>query len=446
MSNHYDVIVIGSGAAAQTVVYDLKKHGKNVAIIEKKEWGGTCALRGCIPKKILVGAAEVKHRVVDAQHNGISFDSLSINWSELINFKKSFTDSKVQQFKQSFLDAGIDIYKGTAHFTGKKSIRVNENELTAENFVIATGAKPRTLDILGEKHVITSEQFLSLETLPESIVFIGGGLISFEFAHVAARAGAKVIILHRGQQPLKQFDSDLVNMLVESSKDVGIDIQLNKPVKQVEKENNKFIVKTNENELFETDLVVHGAGRVPDIDDLDLKKANIDFSKRGISVNEYMQNPTNPSVFAAGDVANSNLPLTPVAGAEGKIVLKNLLDEKKKKSSIFAIPSVVFTVPPLAMVGLTETQSKKQGISYTVNYQDTSSWFSSSRIGLKHSGFKILIDKENKQILGAHLFGHHAEEVINLFTVFIKKKMNIDEIKEIVWSYPTSAYDINYMI
>jgi len=446
MSNHYDIIVIGSGAAAQTVVYDLKKHRKNVAIIEKKEWGGTCALRGCVPKKVLVGAAEVKHRVVDAQHNGISFNSLNIDWSDLIEFKKSFTDSKSQQFKKSFLDAGIDIYKGTAHFTGKKSIRVNENELTAENFVIATGAKPRELGIPGEKHVITSDRFLSLETLPKSIAFIGGGLISFEFAHVAARAGAKVIILHRGQQPLKQFDPDLVNMLVDSSKDIGIDIQLNRPVKQVEKENNKFIVKTNEKELFETDLVVHGAGRVPDIGDLDLKKAHIDFSKRGISVNEYMQNPTNPIVFAAGDVANSNLPLTPVAGAEGKIVLKNLLDEKRKGASISAIPSVIFTVPPLAMVGLTETQAKKQGISYTVNYQDTSSWFSSNHIGLKHSGFKILINNENKQIIGAHLFGHHAEEAINLFTVFIKKKMNIDEIKELVWSYPTSTYDINYMI
>ncbi|MBS3802867.1 MAG: NAD(P)/FAD-dependent oxidoreductase [Candidatus Thermoplasmatota archaeon] len=446
MSNHYDVVVIGSGAAAQTVVYDLKKQGKSVAIIEKNEWGGTCALRGCVPKKVLVGAAEVNNRAIDAQDNGISFNSLRIDWSDLIKFKKSFTDSKSQQFKQSFVDAGIDTYKGTAHFTGKKSIKVNENELTAENFVIATGAKPRKLGIPGEKQVITSDQFLSIETLPKSIVFIGGGLISFEFAHVAARAGAKVTILHRSKQPLNQFDSDLVDLLIESSKDIGIDVQVNKPVKQVEKKNEAFIVKTDENGSFETDLVVHGAGRVPDIDDLDLKKANINFNKRGIEVNSYLQNATNPYVYAAGDVAFSNLPLTPVAGAEGKNVLMNLLHDKKKDSSLSVIPSAVFTVPPLAMVGLTEDQAKQKGVSYTVNYQDTSSWFTSRRIGLSHSGFKILIDKENKRIIGAHLFGHHAEEVINLFAVFIKKKMTIEEIKELVWCYPTSTYDINYML
>ncbi|MBS3778139.1 MAG: NAD(P)/FAD-dependent oxidoreductase, partial [Candidatus Thermoplasmatota archaeon] len=336
--------------------------------------------------------------------------------------------------------------KGTAHFTGKKSIKVNENELTAENFVIATGAKPRKLGIPGEKQVITSDQFLSIETLPKSIVFIGGGLISFEFAHVAARAGAKVTIFHRSKQPLNQFDPDLVDLLIESSKNIGIDIKVNKPVKQVEKKNDTFIVKTDENESFETDLVVHGAGRVPDIDDLDLKKANISFNKRGIEVNSYLQNPTNPCVYAAGDVAFSNLPLTPVAGAEGKIVLMNLLHDKKKDSSLSVIPSAVFTVPSLAMVGLTEDRAKQKGISYTVNYQDTSSWFTSRRIGLSHSGFKILINKENKRIIGAHLFGHHAEEMINLFTVFIKKKMTIEEIKELVWCYPTSTYDINYML
>jgi glutathione reductase (NADPH) len=446
MSKNYDIVVIGSGAAAQTVIYDLKKQGKTVAIIENREWGGTCALRGCVPKKVLVGAAEAKSRAVDAKDNGISFESLSMDWSDLIRFKRTFTDSTAERFKKSFQEAGIDMYVGTAHFTGKKSIMVNENELTAENFVIATGAKPRSLQIPGEEHVITSDQFLKLSYLPDSIVFIGGGLISFEFAHIAARAGAKVTILHRSQQPLKQFDTDLVNLLLKTSKDVGIDVRMNKPVKQVEKKANNFVVKTTENESFKADLVVHGAGRIPNIDDLDLEKANVSFSKRGITVNKYMQNPDNLHVFAAGDAANSNIPLTPVAGAEGKIILKNFLDNTKIKSSISMIPSVVFTIPSLAMVGLTETQAQKQGISYTVNYQDTSSWFTAHHIGLNHSGFKVLVNKENDQILGAHLFGHHAEEVINLFAVFIKKKMTVEEIKDFVWSYPTSTYDINYML
>jgi len=446
MTKQYDVIIIGSGSAAQTIVYDLKKQNKEVAIIERKEWGGTCALRGCVPKKVLVGAAEVKHRVISAQNHGVSFDSFSINWSDLKEFKKSFTESKPHQFKKSFHDAGIDMYKGEAHFTGVQSIEVNGNEITGNHIVIATGAKPRPLQIPGEEHVITSERFLMLDSLPSSIVFIGGGLISFEFAHIAARAGAKVTILHRNNQPLKQFDSDLVNMLMKASEDIGISIKLNNAVKRVEKNNNGFVVKTSNNDSFKGDLIVHGAGRIPNIDELHLEKANISFNKRGIEVNEYQQNPSNPKVFAVGDAAASNLPLTPVAGAEGRIVLANLLHDTIRDSSISVIPSVVFTVPPLAMVGLTEDKAKKQGISYTINHQDTSSWFTSRRIGLKHSGFKILIDKENQQIIGAHLFGHHAEETINLFALFIKKEMTLDEINEMIWSYPSSAYDINYMV
>lgn len=446
MSSHYDVIVIGSGAAAQTVVYKLKKQGKNIAIIERKEWGGTCALRGCVPKKVLVGAAEVKNRVVDLKKKGISYDSMSINWRDLVNFKKSFTESKAKQFKKSFQDANIDTIEGEAHFIGEGSIEVNGKELTADYFVIATGAKPRPLDMPGEEYVITSEDFLSLKSLPSSIIFIGGGLISFEFAHIAARVGADVTILHRSQQPLKQFDPELVQMLMKTSKDIGITIKLNKPVKEVERNKDKYIVKTSGNELFKTDLVVHGAGRIPNISALDLDKAHISFNKKGIEVNEYMQNPKNLRVFAAGDVAAAHLPLTPVAGAEGKIVLANLLEEMKKEDKIKVIPSVVFTVPPLAMVGLTEEQAKKQAISYSVHFQDTSSWFTSQRIGLKHSGFKVLIDKKTQLIIGAHFFGHHVEELVNLFAVFIKKKMTIDEIKEFVWAYPTSTYDINYML
>lgn len=446
MKIDYDVIVIGSGAAAQTIVYELKKQGKSVAIIEKNEWGGTCALRGCVPKKVLVGAAEVKKRAEDINQKGISFESFRINWPDLIEFKKTFTDSKPEQFKKSFQDAGINLYEGTARFTGNHSIKVNDAELVANNFVIAAGAKPRPLSIPGKKHVINSKQFLELHSLPRSILFIGGGLVSFEFAHIAAQAGSKVTILHRSQQPLKQFDTDLVKILIKASKDVGIDVKVNKPVVEVKNKDECFLVITENDEVFETDLVVHGAGRVPNIDDLSLKKANIRFSKRGIEVNEYMQNPSNPSIFACGDAADSNLPLTPVAGAEAKIVLTNLLYGNNKKSDNSVIPSVVFTIPPLAMVGLSESQAQERKISYTTTFQDTSSWFSSRRIGLNYSGFKILIDKKNQNIIGAHLLGHHAEELINLFTVFIKKEMKVDEIKDFIWAYPTSNYDINYML
>ncbi|MCA1604757.1 MAG: NAD(P)/FAD-dependent oxidoreductase, partial [Acidobacteria bacterium] len=397
MERQFDLIVIGTGAAGATAAYKCRKAGWEVAIIDSRPFGGTCALRGCDPKKVLVGAAELIDWNRRMDGNGVSAKEAKIDWPSLMRFKKTFTDPVPQNREKEYAKAGIVTYHNRTRFLDQTSLQVGDDMLTGRFVLIAAGAKPATLNISGELHLTTSDQFLELEQLPQRVVFVGGGYISFEFAHVAARAGAEVRILHRGTRPLEGFDADLVEQLVQATRELGVDVRVNTAVNGIEKDGDHFAVKAsdrNDEQTFEADLVVHGAGRVPDIDDMDLEKASIKREKKGISVNEYLQSVSNPAVYGAGDAAaSSGLPLTPVATMEGHVVASNMLSGNHRKPNYAGVPTVVFTIPPLASVGLQEEAARKQGLKFKVNQEETSGWYSSRRVALKHSGFKALVEE-----------------------------------------------------
>lgn len=464
----FNIIVIGTGVAASTVAWECHSAGWKTAVIDSRPFGGTCALRGCDPKKVLVGVAELIDWARRMQDKGVSrkvTTEISLDWGQLMQFKRTFTEPVPKDREDSFNKAGIATFHGNARFTGPNTIRItnegnnSDQTITSENILIATGSKPAKLNIIGEENVVTSDQFLDLDKLPENITFIGGGYISFEFAHLAARAGSNVTILHRGKVPLAGFDLDLVNILLKRTNEVGINVKLETSVKKVEiKDNDKgFAVhlSTSENvhnkiddKIVETGLVVHGAGRVPDTENLDLESGGVQSeSNGGIKVNQYLQSITNPSVYAAGDAAaTQGIPLTPVGVYEGQIVAQNLLGRKHIQPNYEGIPSVVFTIPPLASVGLQEHTAKQLGLQFRTNFQETSSWYSSRKIGESCSGYKVLVDEANNRILGAHLLGTHAEEVINIFALAIRLGLDLDAIKQGIYTYPTNSYDIKYML
>lgn len=276
---------------------------------------------------------------------------------------------------------------------------------------------------------------------------------------MAARAGANVTILHRGARPLDNFDPYLVEMLLQRTRELGIDVRLQTKVEAIESskvDNNNnigFIVyasNTNDGGKYkiEGDMVVHGAGRVPEIDDLDLGAGGVEReNKKGVKVNEYLQSVSNPLVYAAGDATTSGgLPLTPVGVYEGEIVAANLLEGNNVKPKSKGVPSVVFTIPPLASVGLQEDVARKQGLRFKTKKADTSSWYSSRRVGENYSGFKVLIEEDTDYILGAHLLGSHAEEVINIFAIAIRLGLKAGDIKQAIFSYPTTTSDLSYML
>ncbi len=450
MTTTVDVIVLGTGTAAQTVAYTCREAGWSVAVVDYHPYGGTCQLRGCDPKKVLVGVSDLvdwSHRM---QGKGVSAPSLSISWPDLIRFKRTFTDPVPEQNEQSFKQAGIITRHGRAHFIDRTSVRVGEETLVGRHVVIATGACHATLGIPGEEHLTTSTQFLDLEELPRRIVFVGGGYIAFEFAHIAARAGAQVQVLHRGSRPLEKFDPDLVSLLMQASRELGIEVHVNRAVVAIERQGDHLLVHARtgaQEHTVEADLVVHAAGRVPEIDRLHLETAGIAYEKDGVSVNEYLQSVTNPAVYAAGDaVASGGFPLTPVAGMQGGIVARNLLEGNRQTPNYTGIPSVVFTTPPLARVGLLEDAARAQGLRFTTHHEDTSGWYSSRRVALRHTAFKTLVEEGTERILGAHLLGLHTEEVINLFALAIRTGLRASDLKQMVYAYPTNASDVSYMI
>jgi glutathione reductase (NADPH) len=443
----FDVVVIGTGSG-----YNVAKRcaaaGKKTAIIDNQSFGGTCALRGCDPKKVLVGIAHALSLNTQLQGKGISTIA-NYSWKDLMQFKKTFTEPKTPATLAGLKDAGIAAYHGRAKFIAENTIRVNEKILYAEKFVIANGAAPAKLSIPGEELLIDSTAFLELEELPKEILFVGGGFIAFEFAHIVARFGVKAMIVHRDERPLKNFDADLVKLLVKASEELGIRIILNADVKSITKENDRFIVhaeQKGEQLNFSTLLTVHAAGRVADIFDMGLEEMNVSFNKKGVAVNDYMQSVSNSNVYACGDANDKGLPLTPVAAKEGVILAGNLLKGNYKKIEYGHIPSNVFTSPALGAVGLTEQEAKDKNLNYNLHFKETTNWYASRRLNEPASGFKILVDKETDHILGAHLLGPNAEETINIFTLAMNAGIKATDLKRTIFSYPTNASDIVYIL
>jgi len=303
-----------------------------------------------------VGAADALDWARRIQGKGFHGDGVRLDWPELMRFKRTFTDPVPKNREEAFTQAGITAFHGRAHLTSRTTIEVNDEVLETRYAVIATRARPRTLNIPGEEYITTSNLFLDLNSLPQRMVFIGGGYISMEFAHISLRAERDVTVLHRGKRLLEGFDPDLVHQLFEKTQHLGATIHLQAEVKAIEKGNTGLTVHAQvagAEKKFEADLVVHGAGRVPNIEDLNLTAAAVEADKRGIKVNEYLQSVSNSAVYAAGDAAASGgPPLTPVAGYEGRIVSTNLLEGNHVKGRYAGVPTVAFTIPPLASVGL----------------------------------------------------------------------------------------------
>lgn len=450
MSQSFDLVVIGTGAGGSGAAHRCRRAGWRVAIVDDLPYGGTCALRGCDPKKVLVEAAALadwSSRMLGRGARGRT----EIDWSALMKFKRSFTDPVPQARLAAFQKAGIATYQGQARFVSGERMVLGDDSLDSRYFLIASGARPRPLGIEGDGYLITSTDFLELDRLPEHIAFVGGGYISFEFAHVAQRAGARTTILDRGT-PLHHFDQDLVQCLVRHTRELGVDARFDAAVTAVEKRGNSYLVRADGDrggETVEADLVVHGAGRIPHTEGLCLQEANVATdAKGGVLVNQFLQSLTNPRVYAAGDAAAApgSLPLTPVAAYQSVIASSNLLNGNSQTADYRGIPSVTFTIPPLARVGLTEAEARRQRLDIRVKSEETSDWYASRRVNQTAAMFKTVVDNGSDRILGAHLLGEHAEEVINLFALAIRQNLTATDLKHQIYAYPTSGSDLPYML
>ncbi|WP_307750379.1 FAD-dependent oxidoreductase [Sphingobium sp. DEHP117] len=413
---HYDLIVIGSGTAAQVAIGQVRAAGWSVAVIDHRPFGGTCALRGCDPKKMLVSGEEAIDAAARMAGHGVGGD-LAIDWPSLMAFKRSFTDPVPAKQERRYAKLGVDAFHGLARFASPDAVAVDGRTLQAQHILIATGAGPIPLGIPGEELVSTSDAFLELETLPRRIVLIGGGYVAAEFSHLAARAGAEVTILQRASRLLPHFDPDLVGWLTPRFTALGIRIETGTAVTRVERNGDGLQVRASRQGAPDLevacDLVIHAAGRRPDLGSLDLSTGQVAVQDGRLQLDAHLRSISNPRVYAAGDAAGVGPPLTPVSSHDAK----NRRSRTLLHRSISASPTYrgvfrasPFTVPPIAAVGLSEEAARRSGLKFRVNAASTPDWFTARRSPSRSMATKCLIDERTDLVLGAHLVGPKADE------------------------------------
>jgi len=448
----FQVVVIGSGTAGQTAAYDLNEKGLRVALVERSgRPGGTCAQYGCQPKKWFYEATETIARCRHLEGKGIEGIPRGA-WPDVLREKNRFTSRVPEKTVEGLQKAGIAFFAGEARFTGPGTLRAGDTTLKGDYFLVATGARPMPLPMEGVEHMITSRDFLELENLPPRVIFVGGGFISFEFAHFAARLGpphGEIHILEAAGRPLGPFDEEMVRLLVEASREEGIQVLTNVKITSIERKSSGVVVSTGSGDTFEGDMVVHGAGRAPDLEGLNLEAAGVKHSRRGIGVDASMRT-SNERIFAVGDCA-ATVQLARVADEEGHTAAANILAELRGGPTAVmdygAVPSMLFTCPQYGMVGKTEKSLQEEGIPYRKSFDKNLSWPTYRRVGMKHAAYKILAAEDGK-VLGAHILSDNATGLLSMFRIAMVQKMTVDELHRtgIMTPYPSRESDLIYML
>ncbi len=444
MANRFDVIILGGGNAGFGVSAITHKAGKRIAFAENWDFGGTCPNRGCTPKKFLVAAAHALHEIDIAPVHGIEVGKPKLDWGRLIDREKDMVSSVPEKMERLARDRG-EVVKGDARFVGPNAVEVDGKVLEGEHIVIATGSTPRPLPIPGAEHLITSDEVLSERTLPKEVIFIGGGVIAMEFSHVYARAGTKVTILEALPRLLPRVEADAVSILREETERIGVNVKTGVKVTQILKAKAKLRI-TYEHEgkqqTLDADRVVNGAGRIANVEKLNLAAGKVKHDGVRVVVDDYLRSTSNPAVWVCGDALVSSAQLSPIATYEGRIVGQNIVEGPTVKPDYASIPSCVFTVPALSSVGLTEEEAKDKGLEFRVSVNDMSDWFSGLTYGETVAWAKVLIEEDSGRILGAHMVGHQGEDLIHFFALAMRHGIPASQLEETVYAFPTFSADV----
>ncbi|ALS36078.1 glutathione reductase (NADPH) [Enterococcus rotai] len=438
----FDTIIIGSGPGGMAAAYDLAAEGKKVAVVEADLWGGTCPNRGCDPKKVLYGAIEARDNL--AQLKGQGFDTIpKINWSELMAFKETFTQPVPSEQQQGLSSVGIQTITGKAAFKDSHTIIVENQEYQARQFILATGQRPAILDIPGKEHFSTSTEFLSMKELPKTIVFVGGGYISLELANIANSSGSEVHLVHHNERPLKGFDQELTNELIDNLKKRGVYFHFNESVESISKQGAQYNIRLTSQDSLLVDQVFCATGRIPNVEGLNLESIGVAFNHKGISVNDYLQT-TVDTIYAIGDCVQKDKPkLTPIASFEGSYLAKLLSGKLETAIHYPVIPTIIFSSPKLAQVGLVD-EAMSADDRYKQQTIDLSQWFTYKHLNEPLVKAKIITDQVTGLLVGATVLGNEADQLINLFTMMINQNVTASKVNEMIMLYPTVSSDLSY--
>ncbi len=444
----YDLFVIGGGSGGVRAARMAALAGARVALAEEYRMGGTCVIRGCVPKKLFVYASQFSENVMDAKGYGWDFGDARFDWPTLIANKDKEIARLEGLYTKNVLAAGVTIIQDRAVFEDPHTLRLlnADKTVTADKILIATGNRPTRE--MGTSHVIpggelciTSDEAFHLDTLPKRILIAGGGYIALEFAHIFHGLGSHVSLVYRGDKPLRGFDNDLRDALVTSMQTRGLEILLGCEFAKVEKRGSSLHAETNKGAVIECDQIMLAIGRMPNTMALHVEKAGVELGKKGeVKVDEYSRTSA-PNIYAIGDVTD-RVQLTPVAIHEAMCFVETAFKNNPTRPDYGHVPSAVFTTPEIGTVGLSEEKALLMGHSIDV--------YKSSFRPLLHTlggrevrtMMKLVVDTGTDKILGCHIFGDHGAEIIQAVAIAVKMGATKRDFDSTMALHPTAAEEL----
>jgi glutathione reductase (NADPH) len=440
----YDLLVIGAGSGGVRAARVAAGYAARVAIVEEHRIGGTCVIRGCVPKKLLVYGAHFAEDLEDARRFGWRLSGAQFDWATLRDNVLAEVTRLSGLYQQTLENHNVEILTGHAVVTGPTSARIAGRDIDAKVILIATGARPQTVAVPGIEYAITSNEAFHLEKLPARIVIAGGGYIANEFAGVFNELGSKVTLVNRSDRILRNYDAQIRDRLLQISTSKGIQFLFNAPLQRVERRADGVLVVHLGDTTLECETFMCATGRIPNTDGLGLESAGVELEASGaVRVDAYSRS-TCPSIYAVGDVTN-RVQLTPVAIREGQAFAETVFGKTPLKVDYDCIPSAVFSHPPLAGVGLTEAQARMQLGSvkvYTSDFRPMKNVLANRN---ERALFKLVVDDTNDRIVGAHMIGPDAPEIMQVLAVAVKARLRKSQLDECVAIHPTMAEELVLM-
>jgi glutathione reductase (NADPH) len=439
----YDLFVIGAGSGGVRAARIAANYGARVAVAEEYRVGGTCVIRGCVPKKLFVYASHFADEFEDAAGFGWTVEGARFDWKTLIANKDKEIDRLNGIYIRNLQNAGVEIIESRATVVDAHKVRLEATgrEITAERILIAVGATPFLPQIPGIEHAITSNEAFHLEDLPGRVVVVGGGYIAVEFAGIFNGLGARTMQLYRGPLFMRGFDDDLRTLLAEEMSKKGIDLRMDADIRAIAKKDGELYLTLTNGDVIKTDAVMYATGRVPNTKGLGLEAAGVKLGRNGeVIVDEYSQTSV-PSIYAVGDVTD-RANLTPVAIREGHAFADTVYGGRKVKVDHSIIPTAVFSQPELGTVGLTEAIARARHPEidlYKTSFRAMKNTLSGSQ---ERTFMKLVVDAQSDRVLGVHLMGPGSGELIQAVGIAVTMGATKAQFDATIAVHPTAAEEL----
>jgi glutathione reductase (NADPH) len=443
MAYDFDLLVIGAGPAGLSAAKRAAHYGAKVAIAERSHPGGTCVNRGCVPKKLMVYAADFANLIPDAVGYGWSKAETEFHWQRFISTMQQEVEKIQRSQLQALTQAGVHFFAHHASFLDAHTLEIGEQKVTAEKILIAVGGKPLKPAIAGIEHAVTSDDMFNLSELPQRIAIIGGGYIGVEFASILRGFGVEVTVMNHESCILEGFDEDLQMRVQNGLSDRGIHILCSTTAKEIQPIADGFCLMLEGEcpEKITADLVLCATGRSPNLAGLGLENAGIEADKKAIVVDEHCRT-SQPHIFAAGDCANQKQ-LTPVARAAGLAFADREFGNQSHMIANSYIPSAVCARPEAATVGLTETQAREEfGDLVQTFCTEFHPLFHKLSQSHEKTFFKLVVNRKTDRVLGIHIVGAHAAEMIQGFLPALKLGLTKQQINQTIGIHPSNAEEL----